>query len=235
MRFFSTIALVQLYASQCLYSQAVPPRPPNAWLLQPTPLPKEGKEQLTPERIGRDAFWDKLFQFVKPLTPTNAGDVQTSEGSTYNAKPGLADYPNRILLIAKFGRHHSVLTPSRKCIYTEITFAVKEVFERGNTSLAPGDKFTLTYPGGTIALPDGELISFLTHPKPYWLQPNHTYLLSLHFESDGDFYTVNESWDVTDGTVHANIIEVGQAQQHTSGVVGLTRAELTAALASKKQ
>ncbi len=52
-------------------------------------------------------------------------------------------------------------------------------------------------------------------------------MLALTYNPNGDFYTVVESWDVSDGTVRPNSgLGVSRSRKQGANIVGLTRAQL---------
>jgi len=199
---------------------------PNNWMKQPTPI-SESRDSQLPERAARDAFWDQGFRYIALLTPANARDVQISEGSVYRVgpPPAIPVYEDRVLLIGKFLRHKSVLSSSRHCVYSEIAIGVEDLFEFGKSPAASGGELTVILAGGSVSLPDGQVISFLTQPRHFSLQREHEYLLALAYQRDGNFYSVAESWDVSDGTVRVN-----SGTAVLPGIVGLTRTQLVARL-----
>jgi len=180
-------------------------------------------------------FFESLFNLQKPLTPETAADVQSAEGSTYNDQntPDIPSYPNRILIIGQIGSHESILSTSQRVIYSELATTVERVFEGGSPKLISGQRIVVSLVGGTVELPDGKTISFLTQPKSFSLERDHTYLLALEYHSSGNFYLPVESWDLSTGIVRANSNRgVQRSTHHTSTLIGLTKDQLISKLAS---
>lgn len=81
-------------------------------------------------------------------------------------------------MIASFSAHRSIWSYSKRSIYTEADLVVTYVAE-GSADLAAGSTVNLDLPGGTISTTDGKLLSFLTDPGAYSIQPTVKYLFVL--------------------------------------------------------
>ena len=88
--------------------------------------------------------------------------------------------------------------------------------------IAECSSITIAIPVGTVNLPNGRFLSYLTDPKAYALQPDHTYLLVVTYKPSGQFFVLNKSWDVTTGVVRPNSShEATRYAQGRSHLVGL--------------
>ena len=180
---------------------------PNAWMSTATPY-LEWKKDISPAlRSQRDAFWDGISPREWPITAKKEA-VGSSEGDWFDdgKEPEIPDAPNRAILTATFTAHCSVLSASEKSIYSEITMRVEQVFEdkTGSGQLAPHKDITLMLDGGTVTLKSGASLSDHVQPTEFGIQPERSYLLVLEYHADGDWYELNEDWDITDGVVKAN-------------------------------
>jgi hypothetical protein len=88
--------------------------------------------------------------------------------------------------------------------------------------------------GGSVILPSGRTLHYLTQPQEVFLRPGMRYLLVLSYHSVGDFYTLGDDWDLSGGIVRPNTIR-GQlvAREGRSSLSGLTVQQLGPALAKE--
>jgi hypothetical protein len=148
--------------------------------------------------------------------------------------PEIRDIPSRAILIATFTAHESRLTASGVGVYTEITFHVSEVFEDVSGHSEPGSDITVLVPGGSVKTASGQVISFRTQARPYFVEPGKTYLLVMQYRPEGDYYVEATTWDLSDGVVRANeAIEVRRQQKGGATLIGLTRDQLTRLLRAR--
>ncbi len=126
------------------------------------------------------------------------------------------------------------MSASHGSVYTEAIFSVAAAIEApGHLQLLPGSDITVALPGGTVRLEDGEVISFLTNPKRFFIQPGKKYLLVLSYELDKDFFSLGETWDLSSGTAKPNsAMEQLRAQNGRSVIVGRTEDDLISSLKS---
>jgi hypothetical protein len=217
---------------------AVPARPqadqaPNRWMKTPTNLPLN--DDIPPAiRDERDRIYDAAIGLNEPLTADSAQRAFLSEGSFDPSQPDIPNFPNRAVVVGVPASARSVLTASGRAVYTEVDVHVCRVFEDVAGHAAPGGDITLTFPGGTVRKPDGTVISHLTQPRTYFIQPGRTYLLAIGYRVDGDFYNPGESWDLTDGVVRPNTAAaVDKARRGKSTIAGLSVEEVMVVLARK--
>ena len=213
--------------------QASPVRAANAWMK--TPYDLSSHDDLAPDlRRLRDGYWDSAIGHFGVLTPQTV--VHTSDGD-YGPPAGEdPEFPNlrqnAAALIGTFKGSRTILTPSGRAIYTDITFSVEHVFQdavRGHA--ASGPEITLSVEGGTGRTAGGQVISYMTDPKKYFMQPGGTYLLILYYFADGDFYVGTPAWDLSGGVVRANCNEaMVKATRGRPTIVGLTKDELIRSL-----
>ena len=217
--------------------QASPVKPANAWVK--TPYDLSGHDDLAPDlRQLRDEHWDGLLGYFGVLTPQTV--VHTSDGSYGPSAGENPEIPNLgkndAALIATFSRYRTVLTASGRAIYTDVTFTVEHVFQDAVGGHAvPGTEITISLRGGTVRTATGQVISLMTEPKEYSMQPGKTYLLFPYYRTDGDFYTSGTpGWDLSDGTVKANFDEAtAKAHGRKMTIIGLTKEELIRSLGER--
>jgi hypothetical protein len=225
--FFGILVLVALGSGQQRRPPAPPRQPPasaNDWMKAPTsvsdpdPVPQDVRKL-------RDEAFDDAIGFSRPLQPGDDapyGQELTAEG------PEIPDHPLRAIVIAKFTGYRSILSASRRSIYTEMTFHVSRVFEDVSGHAAAGADITLFKAGGTVRTESGQVLSYEVMPEPYSVKPNGTYLLILGYYEAVASYGELADWDLSDGTVKANTyIEVARVARYESTLVGLTQDEVT--------
>jgi hypothetical protein len=203
------------------------PAAANAWMKVATdpssPDPVSGTV-----RQQRDSHFDDYPGASRVrLTPENARYHRVSQGISVEGQPEIPEVSNRAVVIAKFVASRSALTASGREIYTEVTFQVANVFQHGDGNASPESEIVVLVRGGTVKTADGKVISYLTDPRAYFIQPQRTYLLALSHYADGEFYSLANSWDLSDGVVRANSDrDLALAQQGKSALVGLNKDQL---------
>ena len=217
------------------------PKPaPNAWMLIPTPVSASDNVPAS-LRYARDQHYDGIanggWLTGQPLTPESAAGIHIGGWAMDTRGPEIPNEPNRAVIIGKFTSSRSVLSASRHSIYTEITVHVTDVFEDVAGHASPGSDITICYMGGTIKTDSGQVISLLTDPQKYSLQPGHTYLLVLRHYPDEDRYSAQADWDLSDGIVRGNSETsiARQKQGRSSSLIGLTMDQLRSALRQRFQ
>jgi hypothetical protein len=183
-------------------------------------------------RHWRDEYWDGQLGYFGILTPKTV--VHTSQGDTGASLGGDPEIPdlrkNEAAVLGTFIRYKSVLTASGRAIYTEVIFRVDHLFQgaaRGHA--VPSAEITVCLRGGTVRTVDGQIISYLTDPREYFMQPGRTYLLvGAAYTADGDFFeSGTPQWDLSDGVVRANFSEArAKARGQESTLIGLTKEDL---------
>ena len=178
----------------------------NAWMLTPTPYLEWNKGVAPSVRAERDSFWDSSSFRSIPLTSPSSVSPAVGGGLIWDGDPEIRDEPNRAIATATFTSHRSVLSASERSMYTEVTLRVGEVFEdrTGSGGLVPGKDITLLLPGGTVFLRSGKTLSADIPPDEPPLALDHKYLLVLSYDPKGDFYTLADDWDISDGVVRPN-------------------------------
>jgi len=221
--------LVALLAAGIAVGQvaATPAGAANGWMKIATDLSQP--EMVSPAiRQQRDSHFDAspLASRV-PLTPESAPLHHVFAGAHVAGHPEIAEVSNRAVVIATFTVYRGVLTASGREVYTEVTFRVSNVFEEVAGRAVRDSDITVALRGGTVKTIDGKVISYLTDPRPYFIQPQRTYLLVLSHHADGDFYSRAGDWDISDGVVRANSDRDNRiARQGKSALVGLTKDQL---------
>jgi hypothetical protein len=181
-------------------------------------------------RSERDHFWDSTAIAMRvSLTPENAGAAAVSEGVWSPNSPELPELPNRTILTATFTSFQSILTTSGRTVYTDVSFRVHDVVE--GEHVTPDSSITVSIAGGTVKASGVKVISYLTQPRDMFLQPGRTYLLVLSYKSSGDFYTLGEDWDISDGIARPNTHFTQWMFEHgKSSIGGRTKDEAIRAL-----
>lgn len=210
-------------------TRGIPKSPPNSWMQ----IPSEASLPdvvLPSSRYQRDEFWDGLIGDNAPLSPESAKGAGISEGLYVKEPQEIPEIPHRVVLAGVFTGWRSVLTASGRAIYTEVTVHVSHVFEDTGHAMPDGD-ITITVPGGTVKTLGGQLISYLTQPRSFFMQPKHTYLLVLSYHTDGDFYAFGKDFDISDGVVRADSAwDRRREEQGRSSLVGETTEEMIRSL-----
>jgi hypothetical protein len=182
---------------------------------------------LCPARQARDQYFDQLIGYRAPLTPETAKGSGLSEGVPLPNQEEIPNLPNRSVLIAAFLSYQPILSNSGRAIYTEVTFLVNNRFEDTSGREAPGSKFVLIIPGGTVTTSSGVTLSFMTQPRRFSINVGKTYLLAMSYHTNGDFFIVGKAWDVTDGIVRANF---PLSSNTPATLIGLSLQQLTSKL-----
>lgn len=204
----------------------------NAWMKTPTP-------ELSPDNVSasirhaRDNFFDMGIGASAPLTPDSASAFHLAEGSHFHRgteQSGEASeipfVSDRAVVIGTFTGHRSILTSSKRYIYTEIDVLVSHVFE-ADGSVAEGSTITIEVPGGSVSISDGKTLSYLTDPKEYFIEPPKKYLFVLSYNETGAFYTIAKTWDLSSGVVKPNSrADQVSAQRGQSSIIGLSENRL---------
>ncbi|MGA3188500.1 MAG: hypothetical protein ABSF22_15450 [Bryobacteraceae bacterium] len=186
MRFVAVILLVSgiLIPVASPQSEAAP----NAWMKEPTEIGARDEVSVPIRNIRNNYFDGSPFASKGPLTLENVGRFALFAGKSSGRAPEIPDLPLRALLIGTFESHRSVMTPSHRAIYTEVTVKCSYIFEDGGGGARLGSPISILFLGGTVEDANGDVLSFLTQPKHYFIEPAKTYLLVLSYHSDGDFY-----------------------------------------------
>lgn len=74
-------------------------------------------------------------------------------------------------------------------------------------------------------------ISYLIDPEQFFIQPQKRYLLVLSYHQDGDFYTLAQSWELSNGVVKPNSkLEQNRAAKGKASLAGVPEGQLAASL-----
>lgn len=153
-------------------------------------------------RTQRDAYWDKVNEGFPPgMIPTTCGgqDVTGDEADfTIYSK-------HRVILTGVVTGQHVVLTGSGHSFYGEQLLEVDHVFQdlANDGHLATHQILSLLSFIGPNEIANGLDLSFPTNPCRGVLEVGHKYLLGVDYTAQGDFYVVDDAWDITDGVVRA--------------------------------
>ena len=205
---------------------------PNAWTLTPTPYLEWNKDIAHSIRAERDRYADEGAAGQElPLTAPHPDALGPGIGCGI-PKSDIRPALNRIVLTGTFTEDRSVLSASEFSLYSEVTIHVDQVFEDRSGSGAFGQKdITILISGGTVTLASGRVLTHDTEPIQFSLQPSHKYLLVLSYYRDGDFFLIEDDWDISDGTVRPNTRPGEYRAKHgLSSLSGLTVEQLGPAL-----
>lgn len=200
-------------------------RAENAWMSNPLSAHLADSVPAT-IRQQRDLFFDNGIGQRERLTPLTARNVAISEGSFFAGAPEIPEVENRKLVVVLFASYRPVLTASGRAIYTEVSLVVRDVLDNGMPAVNVGQTITLALPGGAVITDSGEILSFLTQPKPRYISPEKIYLMVLSYRPAGDFYLLGKAWDVSSGFVKTSF----GPHQPTESLLGLTVEQVTALL-----
>jgi len=212
----------------------------NRWMRVPVELPSKGDPVSQVDRQARDDYWDNLIGASEPLSQPGARSRSMPLANAAPDLPEFGDLDDGVWVVGKIENYRTLLSASKRSVYTELDFRIQHVFGHPNVpSLSEGSQIDIDLPGGTIGAPWGATISYEVHPEKYYYQPGHTYLIALGYHPHGNFYTGGPSnaakrWDVTDGTIRpGNSLQAYRAANKKSEIDGLPLNDATA-LVDKK-
>jgi hypothetical protein len=204
----------------------------NAWQTTPVDIQSQTDTVGSDVRASRNSFWKGIVDFEYKLM----GDLAFKEpaatfpGSYLADAPEIPAKPNSIWVIAKFETFHVYEAPVdsvHQIIYTEMNFKVIEVVRQPQSlALMTGSRFDIGVLGGRIRMPDGTIVTSYVNPQTHFVQPDHTYLLDLNYESANQYYFVDKRWDLTSGKVAPDTEdEIARAFRRSSVLDGLSMSE----------
>jgi len=200
---------------------------PNDWMKIPVDWVPSTDRVPTSTRKSRDTYFDGLIGFSERLTPQNA-KTRGYSGDHFGRQTEIPKIPNRAIAIGTLSQYQPVLSASGRSIYTEATFAVSKFIET-SPGAKDGPLITVILVGGTVRPESGEIISFLTSaPQAYFVEVGKQYLLVMSYDTTGDFYTLDKSWDVSSGRAQPNFATRSTPQS----LVGVSIGELPTRVAS---
>lgn len=192
--------------------------------------PKSQSDTATPElRAKRNAHLQPSLEITREFR--DPAPSRPGEQSVWITGPVLGDVPelsapaHAIWVIAKFESFHVFAAdPQYRLTYTEINFRVTRVLRQPpSLSLAAGALLDLESAGGSIKKPDGSIASFPIHPERHDFQPGGTYLLVGSYDSDTEYFRMDNWWDLSSGkVVPGTLIETERTHRGNSKLSGLT-------------
>lgn len=199
----------------------------NKWMTVPIDVRTQPDPVSRDDRQGRDAYWDTRIGASAPLSDPNAKGRPMPIGDAVVSAPEIGDLGDGVLVIGKFETYRTVLSASQRSVYSEIGLRIQHVFGHPNPPIQQGQLIDVVRPGGTIIAPWGTTLSYGIHPEQMGLQPLHTYLIRLGYNTSGRFYSggyrTSELWDLTDGTVKpGNSLQKARADNGMSQINGLS-------------
>jgi hypothetical protein len=212
----------------------------NKWMKIPTDLDKQIDTVSAQDRQARDAYWDAIIGASAPLSDPTAKPKFQPIANPDPAAPELGDLGDGTMAIGKFEGYHTVLSASKRSIYTEIQLKIIRIFGQPSAPIQQGTIIDLDRPGGTVVAPWGATISYEVHPREVDLIPGHVYLIAFAYRPNGHFYVGGQkngrSWDLTDGKVKpGNPLQKHRSEHRLSEIDGLSVSEVTDLLDKKFQ
>jgi hypothetical protein len=214
-------------------------RPTNDWQRVPRdPLPPPTDPIGLVTRRARDQRVDHLIGAPRPLFGPPADRIagegleRVTTGPDRIELPEIPDFGSRTVVIGSFTDYDTVLSESRRSIYSEMHIRVERVLTTVKANLVPGATITVLALGGTVRM-GPTVIEHYLHPSSEMLIPQHRYLLFLYYSPDCDSYDVVKSWELLGGRVLPFQEEdVLRARRGTSLYAGMDEAEFIAAVSA---
>jgi hypothetical protein len=199
----------------------------NKWMKAPIDVTTQVDPVAAADRQARDAYWDGIIGASAPLSDPAARPRPTPISDALGEAPELGDLDQGVLIIGKFETYRTILSKSKRSIYTEIQFSVQHVFGHPSAPIQTGQLIDVDRPGGTIVAPWGSTLSSGLRPEQMGLEPQHVYLIRLGYDPVGNFYRggsrTSELWDLTDGAVKpGNSLQKHRAERGMSELNGLS-------------
>ncbi len=152
----------------------------------------------------RDAYWDAITGTLLPQAngPGCGGD----EDMAWEPSDISRHIPKRVIIAATLKGFQLVPSKSQLSYYVDETLWVDQVFHdrSGSTDLRRNREISLLSYGGPNTIPQSRGWSRRENECQDVLKVGHEYLLVLSYQSDGDFFEIFDSWDISDGIVRAN-------------------------------
>ena len=175
----------------------------NRWQLSATNLSQQTDLVSSVLRAQRNAYWLPALSSIHDMESTPGGSIGSGDGLSVGRSAEVSKAANAIWIVATFSKHQVFATDSSGLLlYTEINLTPQQIIRQPEDSaLKPGLDVQVDLPGGRAITANGSLVTLDVHPQRYSLQPGHTYLLQLHYNTAGAFYSVDKHWDIVSGTV----------------------------------
>lgn len=206
---FCLVGTVQVLAQGALGTQAVAASArqrakESFWWEVPKPPAAPANAHLA---VVRGAYFDKHMGASRPLDEGPRQRVARFPGGFLGPAPKskIPLYSGEIIVEATFRNWTVYLTPSHRSIYTQLEYGIDHVVEPGPTTVQVGQDIGVLYPGGTIRLSDGRIISWWLplygvaqkeHPRP-----GHQYVLFLQYNRTLEGYSEYAHIEVRDQQV----------------------------------
>lgn len=168
---------------------------PKNWQLTPTDLSKQTDTVSAEVRAKRNSFW------MRPI-------IQTALKS--HPLPGIkVEFPEvgdvagdeSIWVVAGFeGVHVFAIDRDSTELYTEMNMRVIDVIEApSDYPISKGSVLDVNLLGGTAKTADGKIHQFRVEPEQFSAHPGHTYFLHLLYDSQYEFISPFQRWEVISG------------------------------------
>lgn len=214
-------------------------KPTNGWqriARHPAPAPADPIGLAT--RRARDQRVDHLIGAPRPLfgPPVERSAGEGLESSTTGpdrvALPEIPDYGSRTVVIGSFTDYDTVLSESRRSIYSEMHIRVERVIKTDQANLVSDATINFLALGGAVRV-GLSVVEHYLRPRAGALVPQHRYLLFLRYSPEGDTYDLWKSWELLDGrAMPCQEEDVLGAQRGTSQYAGMNEAEFIAAVSA---
>jgi hypothetical protein len=134
--------------------------------------------------------------------------------------------------VVRFVDYATILSASRKSIYTEVKMKVERVLRSASPSAGPEKNLTVILGGGSVQLSSGVIVKKnLDQGAESGIQPGHRYLAFLVHQKDGDYFYCAKSWDLSTGVaVPTYPSDVVKARNGTSRFAGMPERRFIAAV-----
>lgn len=199
----------------------------NDWQVAVSPRTVEPTDTKSRKILAaRGEIFDKFAPIRSSADKSEPGTIIYSPGSV-GRRPELPVGESDAIVVARFTKHMPHLSPSGKSVYTEIILTPSVVIKSGAQALEAGTSISILESGGAIRASDGKILRSPVALHEFSLIPNHSYLAFLRFNTDGKFYELIKSWDLTTGTAVPNSTEDTQlAKENKSKYAGLSKQAL---------
>jgi hypothetical protein len=131
----------------------------------------------------------------RPLSGTGGADFQ----DTFEPVPSkMSD----VVVVATALSFQPFLSADSSTVYTELAATPHEILKDKKALLVPQETFTILQRGGTLALPNGQLVESAPYGGSNPIRLATRYLLFLRYYQREHAFTVIRSWDLSQSKPH---------------------------------
>jgi hypothetical protein len=166
------------------------------WRRQPQPVLSASADAVSRTiRAARNKAFDHIYGPPPKGWVTSGPDVA----------PIFQEIPaskGETVALVHFADYTTILSASRKSVYTEVRMDVEQVLQDPSGTVRPGKALTVVLGGGSLRLPSGKIVRRdLDQGSETGLQPGHRYLAFLFYSKNGgDYFECVKSWDLSGRT-----------------------------------